>query len=142
MVELSWREDAPAFYFLSAEFVLHECKATSLPRMQELRDNGRLTRIEIPLADAFRGDGIIRQVLFVSHRSETEKAGVQLRAIRKHLETHPTIKWVWFEYAANMGFESSHKRCLPCLLLSLGNLLESQLFVYPPSLNRSRANPS
>ena len=98
--EVPWRKTSPAFYFLSAESVL-EATYTSLPRMQTLRDQGLLRRMEIPLVDAFRGVGIIKEVLFVSHRweepSQPDTTGEQLAAIRRYLLAHPDVKWIWFE---------------------------------------------
>lgn len=97
-----WNEKAPSFYFISAKDVLvHKSKA--LPRMQTLRDAGLLKRFAIPLASAFLGEGVIKSILFVSHRwespSQPDTKGVQLEAIKAHLKTHPEIEWVWFEYA-------------------------------------------
>jgi hypothetical protein len=103
-----WDDDAPSFYFIPAEWV-RACDTKSLPRMQTLRDVGRLTKIKIPLASAFRepafyGGGVIASVLFVSHRwevpAEPDVEGEQLKAIKAYLEAHPDIKWVWFDYSS------------------------------------------
>eukprot|EP00966_Prymnesium_polylepis_P130531 3019512-Prymnesium_polylepis.1 len=72
--------------------------------MQTLRDNGHLAKIPINRADAFYGDGIVKDILFISHRWEERGApdsqGVQLRAMQEYLETHSDIKWVWYDYSA------------------------------------------
>jgi hypothetical protein len=103
-----WDDAAPSFYFIPAEWV-RACNTKSLPRMQTLRDVGRLTKIKIPLASAFhepafRGGGIMANILFVSHRWEVpaqpDVKGEQLKAIKAFLEAHPDIKWVWFDYSS------------------------------------------
>jgi hypothetical protein len=104
-----WDDDAPSFYFIPAEWV-RECGTKSLPRMQELRKDGHLTKIKIPLASAFhepafRGGVIMANILFVSHRwevpAEPDVDGEQLKAIKAYLEAHPEdIKWVWFDYSS------------------------------------------
>ena len=120
-----WEEDAPFFYFLPAEYVCKPCvektlprmqtmrgartykqicAEKSLPRMQTLRDAGILKKMKIPLVAAFRGEGIIKNILFVSHRWEEfgrpDVNGVQLQAIQEYLHDHPDIKWVWFDYSS------------------------------------------
>ena len=98
-----WNDDEPSFYFLPAKIV-REWSAETLPRMQKLRDMGHLKKMYVPLKDAFRGDGIIKNVLFVSHRwevaSKPDLEGVQLAAIKAHLEAHSGIEWVWFDYSS------------------------------------------
>jgi hypothetical protein len=103
-----WDDDEPSFYFISAEWV-RDCDTESLPRMQTLRDVGHLTKMEIPLASAFRepafrGGGIMANILFVSHRweeiSQPDVDGEQLKAIKVYLKAHPDIKWVWFDYSS------------------------------------------
>jgi len=98
-----WDDDAPSFYFIPAERV-RKCDTKSLPRMQTLRKDGHLTKIEIPLASAFRGGGIMANILFVSHRWEEphqpDVKGEQLKAIKAYLEKHPEIEWVWFDYSS------------------------------------------
>ena len=64
--ERSWDPKQPTLYFLPANYV-RELPADVLPRFQELRAQGHLTRMAIPLASAFRGDDLIRTVLFISH---------------------------------------------------------------------------
>jgi hypothetical protein len=103
-----WDDDAPSFYFIPAEWV---CKhgTKSLPRMQTLHEVDILTKIKIPLASAFRdpafcGGGIMKNILFVSHRwgvpAQPDVDGEQLKAIKVYLEAHPDIKWVWFDYSS------------------------------------------
>lgn len=65
--EKEWKIEAPEFYFLPAKYV-RECRLDTLPRMQTLQKDGVLVKKPIPLSDAFRGVGIIRRILFVSHR--------------------------------------------------------------------------
>ena len=64
-----WKDNAPSFYFIPADWV-RACNTKSLPRMQTLRDVGRLTKMKIPLASAFRepafcGGGVMASILFV-----------------------------------------------------------------------------
>eukprot|EP00900_Chrysochromulina_parva_P001916 jgi/Chrpa1/11725/Chrysochromulina_OHIO_Genome00021304-RA len=104
-----WDDDAPSFYFIPAEWV-RSCSTRSLPRMQELREDGHLTKKKIPLASAFRepafrgGGGIMKNILFVSHRweekSQPDEKGEQLKAIKAYLDSHTDIKWVWFDYSS------------------------------------------
>jgi hypothetical protein len=102
-----WEDNAPFFYFLSAEDV-RECFKTAedgkLPRMQTLKKAGKLTKMKIPLIDAFRGEGIIKNILFVSHRWEEPEQpdvyGEQLKAIDEYLDKHRDIEWVWFDYSS------------------------------------------
>eukprot|EP00900_Chrysochromulina_parva_P014567 jgi/Chrpa1/23110/Chrysochromulina_OHIO_Genome00005157-RA len=102
-MECEWSDEAPYFYFVPARVVL-DCQTRSLPPMQELRDVGHLEKITIRLIDAFNGEGIIKEILFVSHRWEEpgrpDVNGVQLQAIKAYLEKHPDIKWVWFDYSS------------------------------------------
>jgi len=72
--------------------------------MQTLRDKNILKKMKIPLVDAFRGVGIIKNILFVSHRWEEpdqpDVDGEQLNAIKAYLGTHKDIEWVWFDYSS------------------------------------------
>jgi hypothetical protein len=100
----TWNEHAPFFYFLKAKYVREECAEKSLPRMQTLRHAGKLKKMKIPLVDAFRGEGIIKNILFVSHRWEEPEQpdvyGEQLKAIDEYLDKHRDIEWVWFDYSS------------------------------------------
>ena len=101
--ECEWSDAAPYFYFVPARIVL-ECQTRSLPHMQALRDVGHLEKITISLVDAFNGVGVIKKILFVSHRWEEpgrpDFNGVQLEAIKAYLEKHAEIEWVWFDYSS------------------------------------------
>jgi hypothetical protein len=96
-----WDDDEPSFYFTPAELV-REWSTESLPRMQKLRRH--LRKMKVPLKDAFHGKGIIKEILFVSHRWEVPEKpdleGEQLKAIKAHLEAHPDIEWVWYQYSS------------------------------------------
>ena len=98
-----WSEEEPYFYFLPSQVVL-DCKTRSLPPMQTLRDVGHLETKKIKLIDAFNGNGIIKNILFVSHRWEEpgrpDVNGVQLKAIQEYLKGHSEIDWVWFDYSS------------------------------------------
>jgi len=71
--------------------------------MQTLRSRDKLVKLTIDLAMAFRGEGIIKKILFISHRWEEKWApdvrGEQLKAIQKYLLAHPEIEFVWFDYS-------------------------------------------
>jgi hypothetical protein len=98
-----WSNDAPYFYFVPRRVVL-DCQTRSLPHMQALRDVGHLEKITIRLIDAFNGEGVINNILFVSHRWEEPRRpdfnGVQLEAIKAYLKRHHKIEWVWFDYSS------------------------------------------
>eukprot|EP00966_Prymnesium_polylepis_P160800 3715912-Prymnesium_polylepis.1 len=92
-----------SFYFVP-RFVILSCKTKSLPRMQDLRDGGHLRKQEIYLFEAFRGEGLINDILFVSHRWENpiapDSEGVQLKALQEHLQAHPHLQLVWYDFSA------------------------------------------
>ena len=98
-----WSVEAPYFYFMPAQ-VVRDCKTRSLPPMQALRAVGNLEKKKVRLAKAFKGEGVIKKILFVSHRWEEpgrpDVNGVQLKAIQAFLNEHPEIKWVWFDYSS------------------------------------------
>eukprot|EP00900_Chrysochromulina_parva_P018416 jgi/Chrpa1/26576/Chrysochromulina_OHIO_Genome00013222-RA len=98
-----WSDEAPYFYFIPAQHV-RDCKTRSLPYMQALHEVGHLDVIQIRLVDAFNREGVIKYILFVSHRWEEpgrpDVDGVQLEAIKAYLEKHPEIKWIWFDYSS------------------------------------------
>ena len=97
-----WDAARPTFYFVPAA-VLLSCKAIQLPRMQELRAARLLVKRQIELKAAFHGEGLIRKILFVSHRWEEmkmpDRTGAQLQAMQHHLRAHSEIELVWFDYA-------------------------------------------
>ena len=92
----------PFFYFVPAATVLG-WESPQLPRMQELRDSNILHQMTIDLRAAFRGQGLVKSVLFVSHRWESQTRpdteGKQLKAMQRHLDAHAEIQWVWFDYS-------------------------------------------
>ena len=98
----SWDKHEPFFYFVRRTTVL-SCTTPSLPRMQELRDGGKLTKIHVSLTAAFRGEGIIKSILFVSHRWEEKESpdiqGAQLKALQEYLWDHPEAEYIWFDYS-------------------------------------------
>ena len=102
-MECEWSDEAPYFYFIPAQ-VVRDCKTRSLPPMQALRADGHLKQKKVRLAKAFKGEGVIKKILFVSHRWEEpgrpDVNGVQLKAIQAFLNEHPEIKWVWFDYSS------------------------------------------
>ena len=101
-VERAWNPLKPGFYFLTRAAVL-DLTTTQLQRMQEMRDSNLLKKVLIDMNDAFQGKGLIQNVLFVSHRWENpatpDETGAQLAAIKAHLEAHPEIQYVWFDYS-------------------------------------------
>ena len=102
-MECEWSDEAPYFYFIPAQ-VVRDCKTRSLPPMQALRAVGNLEKKKVRLAKAFKGEGVIKKILFVSHRWEEpgrpDVKGVQLEAIQAYLKEHLEIKWVWFDYSS------------------------------------------
>jgi len=87
--------------------------------MQELRDAHELVRLPVDLTDAFRGQGLIKTILFVSHRWEDSKQpdtkGEQLKQLQAHLRAHPDIQYVWYDYA-----------CIPQKLEGIGRTAAEQ----------------
>ena len=67
--EGAWNPLKPGFYFLTRAAVL-DLSTKHLQRMQEMRDSKLLVKVLIDLKDAFQGKGLIKNVLFVSHRWE------------------------------------------------------------------------
>ena len=101
-VEEGWIPRVPSFYFMPADYV-RNLSARALPRFQELRNDGVLEKRSIKLAEAFRGEGGIKSILFISHRweepVEPDRYGNQLAAIQEHLHMHRDIAWVWYDYS-------------------------------------------
>ena len=111
--EAAWNPHKPTFYFLPTAAVL-SATTKQLKRMQELHDSGQLVKMAVDLNDAFQGKGLIRNVLFVSHRWEgsvtPDEAGAQLAALKAHLMAHPEVQYVWFDYACMpQRSESAHR---------------------------------
>jgi len=97
-----WNPHKPAFYLLPRAAVLG-ARTKQLGRMQELRDSLQLVKLAIDLNEAFQGEGLIENILIVSHRWEDsmtpDETGAQLAALRAHLRAHPELHYVWFDYA-------------------------------------------
>ena len=117
MAEFEWDVHNPTFWFLPREEVMN-CSEKALPRMQELRHEGKLVRKRINLVGAFNGDPSMEEVVFVSHRWEhpdrPDQKGVQLQAIREYLSTHPKVKYVWFECVHRPSMGASAHEHAPC----------------------------
>jgi hypothetical protein len=100
--QLEWNPHKPTFYFLPRATVL-SATATQLKRMQELRDSKLLEKMAVDLNEAFQGKGLIRNVLFVSHRWEDwatpDETGAQLAALKAHLMDRPEVQYIWFDYS-------------------------------------------
>jgi len=128
-----WDEEQPYFDFLPRAEVL-QCASTALPSMQRLRAAGKLRRKTVDLAAAYRGEGFVKRVLFVSHRWETpgapDSTGAQLQAIQAHLDAHPGLDFVWFDYSCMPQKESAtvdgrsarERREFQLMLLSIADL--------------------
>ena len=88
------RRRTQAFYFVPAEWV-RECSTESLPCMQELRDvhlkkmktvpcmqelrDVHLKKMKTAIASAFNGDGIMKRILFASHRCGKTRVSPRFR---------------------------------------------------------------
>ena len=105
---VEWDPRAPYFFLVPRAAVL-ACDA-ALPRMQTLRDEGKLVRKQIDLAAAFAGEGIVKQLLFVSHRWEEKGVpdvkGEQLKAMQAYLRAEPTVEYVWYDFSCMAQKES------------------------------------
>jgi hypothetical protein len=92
------------FWLLSAARILEHPEMESLPSWQELQQDwpGWLVLQTLTMSDACAG-GFQDSILAVSHRWEhpgaPDSKGVQLKALREYLCTHPKIKWVFFDYS-------------------------------------------
>ena len=113
LVQRETRRESPRikYYFVLAD-KLRGTKAKTLPALQSLLADQETRRwiveIEMNFDDACRGK-YIEDFLSISHRWMTEGTaeprrappdpkGVQLAAIKEHLETHPNIKYVWLDW--------------------------------------------
>jgi len=98
--QVAVRELEKRFYFVPAEEILRSTTKT-LPRMQDLRVQGRLATLRINVGAAMRGEGTDDK-LFVSHRWELpsmpDSEGAQFLAIKSYLQKHRHIKWVWYDF--------------------------------------------
>ena len=144
-VEKDWEKDstghlmAPTFYFMQAEYVSN-LKDLALPRFQELmkREPPALEKKRIKLTEAFRGEGDIKSILFISHRweeqAEPDRFGLQLKAIKEHLKENPDIKWVWYDYSCMPQKEQdgTDKRSVP-QMVEFGLMLSAIADLYMTS---------
>jgi hypothetical protein len=100
--QLAWDPHKPEFYFVPRAAVL-SATAKQLKRMQELRDSKLLEKMAVDLNEAFQGKGLVKDVLFVSHRWEDwatpDETGAQLAALKAHLMAHPEVQYIWFDYS-------------------------------------------
>jgi hypothetical protein len=111
--QFEWDPHKPTLYFVPRAAVL-SATATQLKRMQELRDSKLLEKMAVDLNEAFQGKGLVKDVLFVSHRWEDwatpDETGAQLAALQAHLRAHPEIQYVWFDYSCMpQRSESAHR---------------------------------
>jgi len=90
----------PAYYFMRASTVLSWGRASSLPRFQDLQKRGLLDCVTIDILSAYQKG--VEDTLFISHRwedaSEPDGQAAQLKVIQAHLQAHPSIKYVWYDY--------------------------------------------
>ena len=90
---------ACSFFFVPVAH-LRSADAT-MPRFQTLREEGKLVEKLLKRSECYRRSDLANTVLAVSHRWEhpdmPDTQGVQLNAIRAHLDASPTIEFVWFE---------------------------------------------
>ena len=126
--QVAVRELEKRFYFVPAEEILRSTTKT-LPRMQDLRVQGRLATLRINVGAAMRGEGTDDK-LFVSHRWELpsmpDSEGAQFLAIKSYLQKHRHIKWVW--YGESSGGDDSFSLLSSHPLFSLSSLC--LLFVF------------
>jgi len=90
----------PAYYFMRASTVLSWGRASSLPRFQDLQKRGLLDCVTIDILSAYQKG--VEDTLFISHRWEDASVpdgqAAQLKVIQAHLQAHPSIKYVWYDY--------------------------------------------
>ena len=93
---------ATSFYFLDAS-KLRACSLERLPRLQDLRRDRPdwIVKKPIDMTSSLLGE-YREEMLGVSHRWEDPKEpdtkGKQLAALKRHLNEHPKIKFVWFDF--------------------------------------------
>ena len=113
-------EDAPTFYFFRADRLKQMKETDKFMRMQDQLNEDKdkdesercLRRLRVPLVHAFGPKGYaedeqdqvpLSEVLFVSHcwekRDEPDPNGIQLKAIKEHLNDRGNIKYVWYDFA-------------------------------------------
>jgi len=78
--------------------------------MQTMRDQQQLIKLQIDLGAAFRGVGLVKKILFVSHRWEypgnPDPDGVQFSKVKEYLHDHPEIEFIWFDFSCMPQRES------------------------------------
>ena len=88
------------FYFLDAE-TIRTTATDILPRMQDAPAEW-LVQKQVTFAQACFG-AYKSEYLVVGHRweerSNPDPDGVQIRALKEHLVSHPHIRWVWYDFA-------------------------------------------
>ena len=135
-------EKRPYFYFVEAQYV-RSFQSTperpSPPMMQTLRKAGLLKRIDVDLAQAFRGQGIINKILFISHRweerGEPDTTGAQLKAVQEYLlrPESSEIEYVWYDFwcmAQRGAPESKPDVRSPREKAEMKLMLEAMTFLY------------
>jgi len=104
-----WDKYNPYFYFVPAA-IARSLHHKSLPRMQTMRDQQQLIKLQIDLGAAFRGVGLVKKILFVSHRWEypgnPDPDGVQFSKVKEYLHDHPEIEFIWFDFSCMPQRES------------------------------------
>ena len=91
-----------SFWFLKAS-ALRAFTGTTPPRMQEIRrDHPDWLEQHTIDFDAGVAGGYVGRLLVISHCWEQpgapDEQGVQFGAITAHLDAHPSLEWVWFDY--------------------------------------------
>ena len=88
------------YYFMRASTVLSWGRASSPPRFQDLQKRGLLDCVTIDILSAYQNG--VEDTLFISHRWEDASVpdgqAAQLKVIQAHLQAHPSIKYVWYDY--------------------------------------------
>jgi hypothetical protein len=98
------------FYFLDAAR-LRAYRGEGMPKFQELRnsDPGMLAA-RVVTFEEFCAGTLVTEVCTVSHRwidrDKPDPDGTQLKKIQAHLDSHPAIKYIWYDYSCMpMGSE-------------------------------------
>ena len=99
-IEREERAGEASFWFVEGSY-LRNSTALTLPSFRELHEAGALTRHTLSKRRAYRG-GYASEMLAVSHRWESPRVpdtvGAQMAAIKAHLEEHPEILRVWYDF--------------------------------------------
>ena len=95
-------ESSQRFYFLNAS-VVRKCSMARLPRLQDIRSEypGWIVERFVDMTTAVLGN-YRETMLAVSHRWETpdepDPGGTQLATLKRHLDDHPEIEYVWCDF--------------------------------------------